>query len=110
MSTDRLTNPNVDSSKASGIKCRNAPPIKAPAAKPTSNNNIFCRSLSFIASVNIPVIASGGAGTPDHLFGVLDEDKADAALIASMTHYGEYTIKEIKTYLHNNGIKVRMFW
>lgn len=62
------------------------------------------------SNVNIPVIASGGAGTPDHLFEVLDEDKADAALIASMTHYGKYTIKEIKTYLHNNGIKVRMFW
>lgn len=62
------------------------------------------------SNVNIPVIASGGAGTPDHLFEVLDEDKADAALIASMTHYGEYTIKEIKTYLHNKGIKVRMFW
>ena len=62
------------------------------------------------SSVNIPVIASGGAGTPEHLFQVLDEDKADAALIASMTHYGEYTIKEIKGYLNNKGIKVRLNW
>lgn len=62
------------------------------------------------SNVNIPVIASGGAGTPEHLFQVLDDDKADAALIASMTHYGEYTIREIKEYLHNKGIKVRMNW
>lgn len=62
------------------------------------------------SNVNIPVIASGGAGTPDHIFQVLEEDKADAALIASMTHYGEYTIKEIKDYLHQRDIKVRMTW
>jgi imidazole glycerol-phosphate synthase subunit HisF len=62
------------------------------------------------SNVKIPVIASGGAGTPEHIFQVLDDDKADAALIASMTHYGTYTIKEIKTYLHNKGVKVRMTW
>jgi cyclase len=62
------------------------------------------------SNVNIPVIASGGAGTPEHIFEVLKDDKADAALIASMTHYGSYTIKEIKTHLHNRGIKVRMNW
>lgn len=62
------------------------------------------------SNVNIPVIASGGAGTPDDLFNVLNEDIADAALIASMTHYGEYTIREIKTYLKNRGVKVRISW
>jgi len=62
------------------------------------------------SNVNIPVIASGGAGTPEHLFDVLKDDKADAALIASMTHYGSYTIKEIKSYLNSRGIKVRMNW
>lgn len=62
------------------------------------------------SNVNIPVIASGGAGAPEHLFQVLDEDKADAALIASMTHYGEYTIREIKEYLSNKGVKVRKNW
>jgi imidazole glycerol-phosphate synthase subunit HisF len=62
------------------------------------------------SNVKIPVIASGGAGTPEHIFEVLDNDKADAALIASMTHYGTYTIREIKTFLHNKGIKVRMTW
>lgn len=62
------------------------------------------------SNVKIPVIASGGAGTPEHIFDVLSEDKADAALIASMTHYRTYTIKEIKAYLHEKGIKVRMNW
>jgi cyclase len=62
------------------------------------------------SNVSIPVIASGGAGTPEHLFDVLSDDRADAVLIASMTHYGTYSIKEIKAYLHNKGIKVRMSW
>ncbi len=59
-------------------------------------------------AVSIPVIASGGGGTPEHLYQVLTEGHADAALIASMLHYGEYTIKEIKLYLHNKGVKVRL--
>ncbi len=59
-------------------------------------------------SVSIPVIASGGGGKPEHLYDVLTEGKADAALIASMLHYGEYTIREIKEYLSGRGIKIRM--
>jgi cyclase len=62
------------------------------------------------SNVNIPVIASGGAGTPEHIYEVLTEGRADAALIASITHYGNYSIREIKTYLHEKGIKVRMDW
>lgn len=62
------------------------------------------------SNVNIPVIASGGAGTIEHLFEVLTEGHADAALIASMTHYGTYTIQQIKSYLHDRGIKVRLTW
>ena len=62
------------------------------------------------SNVTIPVIASGGAGVPEHLLEVLTKGSADAALIASMTHYGTYTIGEIKSYLHNEGIKVRMGW
>ncbi len=62
------------------------------------------------SNVNIPVIASGGAGTIEHLFEVLTEGYADAALIASMTHYGTYTIQQIKSYLHDKGIKVRSTW
>ncbi len=62
------------------------------------------------SNVTIPVIASGGAGIPEHLVEVLTQGYADAALIASMTHYGTYTVREIKSYLHNKGIKVRMTW
>ena len=66
---------------------------------------------SMIASaVRIPVVASGGAGTPEHLFAVLTEGKADAALVASMVHYGEYTVSGIKHYLHERGLKIRMSW
>ncbi|WP_028313619.1 imidazole glycerol phosphate synthase subunit HisF [Desulfatibacillum aliphaticivorans] len=58
-------------------------------------------------NVNIPVIASGGGGIPQHLADVLKEGKADAALIASMVHYGTYTIPEIKDHLKSQGISVR---
>jgi cyclase len=61
-------------------------------------------------AVSIPVIASGGAGTPEHLYQVLTEGRADAALIASMVHYGTYTIKEIKDYLHQRDLPVRQRW
>ncbi len=57
--------------------------------------------------VNIPVIASGGAGTPGHLADVLTKGRADAALIASMVHYGTYTIADIKSHLHQQNIKIR---
>ncbi|MHB8068835.1 MAG: imidazole glycerol phosphate synthase subunit HisF [Desulfobaccales bacterium] len=61
-------------------------------------------------AVSIPVIASGGAGTPEHLYQVLTAGRADAALIASMVHYGTYTIQEIKDYLHQKAIAVRLLW
>ncbi len=61
-------------------------------------------------AVTIPVIASGGAGLPEHLFQVLSRGKADAALIASMTHYGTFTIRQIKDYLQERGIAVRYLW
>ena len=60
--------------------------------------------------VNIPVIASGGAGTPEHLLDVLTRGQADAALIASMVHFRTYTIAEIKTFLQDRGVKTRMHW
>ena len=59
-------------------------------------------------AVAIPVIASGGGGKPEHLYDVLTEGGADAALIASILHFGEYTISEVKEYLARRGIKVRM--
>lgn len=61
-------------------------------------------------AVSIPVIASGGAGKPEHLAEVLTEGKADAALIASMVHYGAYTIQGIKDHLASQGIPVRRIW
>ena len=61
-------------------------------------------------NVGIPVIASGGAGRPEHLADVLAEAKADAALIASITHYGEYTIRQLKDHIHQRGISVRRTW
>jgi cyclase len=57
--------------------------------------------------VHIPVIASGGAGTPEHLVDDLTTGRADAALIASMVHYNIYTISDIKTFLASKGIPVR---
>ncbi len=60
--------------------------------------------------VGIPVIASGGAGKPEHLAKVLAEGRADAALIASMVHYGTYTINGIKQFLDEHGVKVRKTW
>ena len=59
-------------------------------------------------AVGIPVIASGGGGAPEHLYDVLTEGRADAALIASILHYGEYRLRDIKEYLHKRGVKVRM--
>jgi cyclase len=61
-------------------------------------------------AVSIPVIASGGGGRPDHLYEVLTAGRADAALVASVLHYGEYTIRELKEHLHARGVKVRMSW
>jgi cyclase len=61
-------------------------------------------------NVNIPVIASGGAGDINHICDVLTKGKADAALVASIVHYGMYTIKQIKDELDARGVKVRMRW
>jgi cyclase len=65
---------------------------------------------SIADAVSIPVIASGGGGKPEHLFDVLTDGHADAALVASVLHYGEYTIRELKEHLHRRGVKVRMSW
>ena len=59
-------------------------------------------------AVSIPVIASGGAGTLEHFAEALDEAKADAALAASLFHYKELEIREVKEYLNQKGISVRL--
>jgi len=60
------------------------------------------------SSVKIPVIASGGAGTLEHIYEALTRGAADAALLASCLHYGEFRIKEIKEFLTRKGIPVRL--
>ncbi|NWF94307.1 MAG: imidazole glycerol phosphate synthase subunit HisF [Syntrophaceae bacterium] len=58
--------------------------------------------------VGIPVIASGGVGTPEHLYEGLVLGRADAVLAASIFHYREYTIAQVKTYLREKGVIVRL--
>lgn len=59
-------------------------------------------------NVSVPVIASGGAGTLEHFYDALDAGKADAALAASLFHFKELEIKEVKQYLRERGISVRL--
>jgi imidazole glycerol-phosphate synthase subunit HisF len=58
-------------------------------------------------SVSIPVVASGGAGTPEHLRDAFTTGAADAAIVASIVHYGEHPIPELKRYLRAAGVEVR---
>ena len=59
-------------------------------------------------SLKIPIIASGGAGTLEHFYKALSEGKADAVLAASIFHFREFTIKEVKEYLKSKGVPVRL--
>jgi cyclase len=59
-------------------------------------------------AVKVPVVASGGAGSPDHMARVLKEGKADAALAASIFHFGEYTVRQAKEHLKQQGVPVRI--
>ena len=57
--------------------------------------------------VEIPVIASGGAGNCQHIYEALSEGKAEAALLASLLHYGQLTVREVKSYLQQHQVRVR---
>ena len=59
-------------------------------------------------AVQVPVIASGGAGELSHFYEVLTEGKADAVLAASVFHYGQFTIRQVKEYLRSRGVEVRL--
>ena len=59
-------------------------------------------------AVEVPVIASGGAGTLAHFYDVLTEGKADAVLAASVFHYGQFTVRQVKEYLKSHGVEVRL--
>lgn len=61
-------------------------------------------------AVPVPVVASGGAGTPAHVSDVFLNGKADAALVASMVHYGDYSVQDIKLEMQAHAIPVRMHW
>lgn len=61
-----------------------------------------------VEAVSVPVIASGGAGTLEHLYDAIVRGKADAVLAASIFHYGKYTIRQAKEYLAERGIAVRL--
>jgi len=74
----------------------------------TKNGYDLEQTKAVAEAVNIPVIASGGAGNLQHLYEALTIGKADAALAASIFHYGEYSIKETKQYLHERNVPVRL--
>jgi len=69
------------------------------------DNNLM-KSIS--ETVDIPIIASGGAGSLKHLVEGVKEGEADAVLAASIFHYGEYTIQEAKNYMYEHGIEMRL--
>lgn len=69
-------------------------------------DNYLTRAIS--EAVNIPVIASGGGGNPEHIYDAFAVGKADAALAASIFHYKEYPIGAVKAYLKDKGIPVRL--
>jgi cyclase len=59
-------------------------------------------------AVSLPVIASGGAGTLEHLYEAIDQGHADAVLVASIAHFGTYSIRQMKEYLASRGVPVRL--
>ena len=65
---------------------------------------------AIVDAVTIPVIASGGAGRPEHLYEAVSAGGASAALIASIVHYGQYSIRECKNVMAGRGAKVRLAW
>lgn len=73
----------------------------------TKNGFALDITRSVSEAVNVPVIASGGAGLMEHFVDVFDQGKADAALAASIFHYKEIDIQELKLYLRNNNIPIR---
>ena len=73
----------------------------------TKNGYDIALTRAVSENVNVPVIASGGAGKLEHFYDVLAEGKADAVLAASLFHYGELSINEVKMYLKSRGLEVR---
>ena len=74
----------------------------------TKNGYDIALTRAVSQAVSIPVIASGGAGNLDHMVDVLTEGQADAVLAASIFHFGEYTVGDVKKYLGQHGVPVRL--
>ena len=106
---------NEDLPKALEKATKTGAPEDAQAANDLSNSiNRFEKKLhdleltrTIAENVSIPVIASGGAGTKEHFYDALTEGKADAALAASLFHYKEMEIMDLKNYLAERGVSVR---
>ena len=84
--------------------------INSIDADGTKNGYELKLTRQIAEAVSIPIIASGGAGSPLHMHEALSQGKASAALIASIVHYGEYTIPQIKEELNALGSKMRLVW
>ena len=74
----------------------------------TKNGYDLGLTASVVATVDVPVIASGGAGNPEHLRTVLNDGGASAALAASIFHFDAYPVPETKRYLREHGVEVRL--
>ena len=74
----------------------------------TALSRVIELTNTIASNVSIPVIASGGAGSKEHFLDAFTKGKADAALAASLFHYKELDIMELKKYLADNGIPMRM--
>lgn len=73
----------------------------------TKNGYELTITQKIAEAVSVPVIASGGAGTPSHISELFSKTDADAALVASMVHFGEYTVQGIKEAMESANIPVR---
>ena len=95
---------------ASEAMNRGAGEILLTSMNHDGTKNGFAIELTAIISetINIPVIASGGAGKEAHFVDIFSQGKADAALAASIFHFGEIKIPDLKNYLNNNNITVRL--
>jgi cyclase len=74
----------------------------------TQNGYDLAMTAAVAGAVDVPVVASGGCGSPEHICQVLRQARADAALAASIFHYGQYTIAQTKRYLADHGVPVRL--
>jgi cyclase len=74
----------------------------------TTNGYDLKLTKEITSKVNIPVIASGGAGKLEDFYDVFTQAQADAALAASLFHYGKLSVKQVKEYLNKRGVMVRL--